>query len=161
MRVISGTISGALQVATTRWRRIGQGKVARWSQRRRDNRGNATTSWQTRGKWEGRRTRGKREGRRQRTRGGGAPREQEAAAARREASRQTAGGASGASSSSSLAIRWEGGDQSVYLDSFVTEEAPEPENEKKQRSTQYRKCDFSLPVLEPLLEIWSANFQYW
>ena len=26
----------------------------------------------------------------------------------------------------------EGGDQSVYLDSFVTEEAPEPENEKKR-----------------------------
>ena len=70
-------------------------------------------------------------------RGGGAPRGQEAAAARREASRQPAGGASGASSSSSLAIRREGGDQSVYLDSFVTEEAPEPENEKNERSTQY------------------------
>ena len=30
-------------------------------------------------------------------------------------------------SSYSLAFRWEGGDQSVYLDSFLTEHAPEPE----------------------------------
>jgi hypothetical protein len=79
--------------------RHGRGKVARRSRRRRDNRGDATISWQTRGKREGRCTRGKREGRRQRTRGGGAPRGREAAAARREASRQPAGGASGASSS--------------------------------------------------------------
>ena len=63
-----------------------------------------TTSWQTRGKWEGRRTRGKREEMCQRTRGGGAPRGQEAAAARHEASRQPAGGASGASSSSSASF---------------------------------------------------------
>ena len=39
---------------------------------------------------------------------------------------------------------------------FVTEEAPEPENEEKnERSTQYQKCDFSLSVLVlvPLLEM--------
>ena len=61
------------------------------------------------------------------------PRGQEAAAAQHEASGQLARGATsgGAFSSSSLAIRQEGGDQSVYLDSFVTEEAPEPENEKR------------------------------
>jgi len=83
------------------------------------------------------------------------PRGQEAAAAQREASGQPAGGAAsgGASSSSSLAIRQEGRDQSVYLDSFVTEEVPGPENEKNELSTQYRKCDFSLPVLVPLLEM--------
>ncbi len=57
--------------------------------------------------------------------------EKKPAAAHRKASPQPAGGASGASSSSSLAIWREGGDQSVYLDSFVTEEAPEPENEKR------------------------------
>jgi len=34
-------------------------------------------------------------------------------------------------SSYSLAIRWEGGDQSVYLDCFMTKHAPEPEKEKK------------------------------
>ena len=94
----------ALRVATTRWRRRGRGKVARRSRRRRDNRGDATTSWQTRGKREGRRTRGKWEGRRQQKRGGGAPIGREAVAARREASRQPAGGASGASSSSSASF---------------------------------------------------------
>ena len=87
---------------TTRWQRRGRGKVAR--RRWRDNRGNATTSWQTRGKREGRRARGKREGRCQRTRGGGAPRGREAAAAQHEASRQPAGGASRASSSSSASF---------------------------------------------------------
>jgi len=96
-----GATSGALQVVTTRWRRRGQGKVVRQSQRRRDNRSNATTSRQTRGKWEGRHTRGKQEGRRQRTRGGGALTGQEAVAALREASPQPAKGAIRASSSSS------------------------------------------------------------
>ena len=81
-------ISGALQVTTTRWRRRGQGKVARQSRQRRDNRGDTTTSWQNRGKREGRHIRGKREGRHQRTRGGGAPRGLEAAVARREASQK-------------------------------------------------------------------------
>jgi len=61
MRGGGGATSGALGVATTRWRRRGQGKVLRRSRRWRDNRGNGTTSWQTRGKWEGRRKRGKRE----------------------------------------------------------------------------------------------------
>jgi hypothetical protein len=100
-----------LQAATTRWRRRGRGKVARRSRRRRDNRGDATTSWQTGGKRERRRTRGKREGRRQRTRGGGAPRGREAVAAQCEASRQPAGGASGASSSSTTSFppRWDDG----------------------------------------------------
>ncbi len=31
----------------------------------------------------------------------------------------------------------EGEDQSVYLDSFMTEEVPESENKKNERSTQY------------------------
>jgi hypothetical protein len=68
-----------LRVATTRWRRRGRGKVARRSRRRRDNRGDATTSWQTRGKREGRHTRktggeasaDKRRQIAERTRGGG------------------------------------------------------------------------------------------
>jgi hypothetical protein len=47
----------------------------------------------------------------------------------------------------------EGGDQSVYLDSFMTEEVPESENEKNKVSTLYLKCDFSLPVMVPLLEM--------
>ena len=53
MRGGSGATSGALRVATTRWRRRGRGKVARRSRRRRDNRGDATTSWQTRGNGRG------------------------------------------------------------------------------------------------------------
>jgi len=69
-------------------------------------------------------------------RGGGALRGREAVAAQREASRQPAGGAS---SSSSLAIRREGGYQSVYLDSFVTEEAPEPEKKTNGQRSTYRK----------------------
>ncbi len=36
--------------------------------------------------------------------------------------------------------------------SFRDKHAPEPENKKNERSTQYRKCDFS-PVLVPLLEM--------
>ena len=94
----------ALQVATTRWRRRGRGKVTRRSWWRRDNTGDMITSWQTRGKWEGRRTRGKQEEMCQWTRGGGVPRGREAAAAQLEASRQPAGGASGASSSSSASF---------------------------------------------------------
>jgi len=43
--------------------------------------------------------------------------------------------------------------QSIYLDSFVTEHAPEPENEENQRSMQSRKWDFSFPVMVPLLEM--------
>ncbi len=35
----------------------------------------------------------------------------------------------------------------------MTEQAPEPENEENERSTQYRKWDFSLPVLVPVLEM--------
>ena len=102
----------ALQVATTRWRRRGRGKVTRRSWWRRDNTGDMITSWQTRGKWEGRRTRGKWEGRHQQTRGSGAPRGQEAGAERCEALGQPAGGTRGASSSSSSASfppRWDGG----------------------------------------------------
>jgi hypothetical protein len=53
----SGATSGALRGATTRWQRRGRGKVARRSRRQRDNRGDATASWQTRGKREGRHTR--------------------------------------------------------------------------------------------------------
>jgi hypothetical protein len=69
--------------------------------RRHDNKGDGTTSWQTRGKQEGRHTRGKREGRHLRTRGGGVLRGHEEAAAQREALRQPAGGGSEVSSSSS------------------------------------------------------------
>ena len=36
--------------------------------------------------------------------------------------------------------------------SFRDKHAPEPENKKNERSTQYRKCDFP-PVLVPLLEM--------
>jgi hypothetical protein len=43
--------------------------------------------------------------------------------------------------------------QSIYLDSFVTEHAPKPENEENKLLTQYRKWDFSLPVMVPLLEM--------
>ncbi len=35
----------------------------------------------------------------------------------------------------------------------MTEQAPEPENEENERSTQYRKWDFALPVLVPVLEM--------
>ena len=41
----------------------------------------------------------------------------------------------------------------MYLDSFMTEEVPESENEKNKVSTLYLKCDFSLPVMVPLLEM--------
>ena len=80
----------------------------RWG--RRGNRGDVTTSWQTRGKRDGR-PRGKREGKCQWTKGGGAPRGREAAAAQREASQQPNGGTSRASSSSSASFppRWDGG----------------------------------------------------
>ena len=44
-------------------------------------------------------------------------------------------------------------DRGVSLSLFVTEEAPEPENEKKNNGQSIRKCDFSLPVLVPLLEM--------
>ena len=56
-----GATSGVLRVATTSWPRRGWGKVARRIQRRSNNRGDATTSWQTRGKREERLSRGKRE----------------------------------------------------------------------------------------------------
>jgi hypothetical protein len=35
----------------------------------------------------------------------------------------------------------------------MTEYVPEPENEENKQSTQYRKWDFSLPVMVPLLEM--------
>jgi hypothetical protein len=38
-------------------------------------------------------------------------------------------------------------------DTIVTEHAPEPENKKSKRSMQYRKWDFPLPVMIPLLEM--------
>jgi hypothetical protein len=43
----------------------------------------------------------------------------------------------------------------ISLSLFVTEEAHEPENEKKRmvNAVTYRKCDFSLPVMVPLLEM--------
>ena len=43
--------------------------------------------------------------------------------------------------------------QSVYLDSFLTEHAPKPENVENEQSTQYWKWDFSLPVMVPLLQL--------
>ena len=36
---------------------------------------------------------------------------------------------------------------------LVTEQVPEPENEENEWSTQYRKWDFALPVLVPVLEM--------
>jgi hypothetical protein len=39
------------------------------------------------------------------------------------------------------------------LYSFVTEHAPEPENEENERSTQFWKWDFPLPGMVPLLEM--------
>ena len=39
------------------------------------------------------------------------------------------------------------------LYSFMTEHAPEPENEENKRSTQFWKWDFPLPVMVPLLEM--------
>ena len=39
------------------------------------------------------------------------------------------------------------------LQPLVTEQVPEPENEENEWSTQYRKWDFALPVLVPVLEM--------
>ena len=39
------------------------------------------------------------------------------------------------------------------LYSFVTEHAPEPENEENERLTQFWRWDFPLPVMVPLLEM--------
>ncbi len=36
---------------------------------------------------------------------------------------------------------------------LVTEQVPEPENEENEWSMQYRKWDFALPVLVPVLEM--------
>ncbi len=39
------------------------------------------------------------------------------------------------------------------LQPLVTEQVPEPENEENEWSTQYRKWDFALPVLVPVLRL--------
>jgi hypothetical protein len=68
---------------------------------------------------------------------------------------------SGASSSSFLlAIRWEGGDQSIYLDSFVTEEAPAPENEKKTTANASGNVISHFRYWYHYWK-WAAYFQHW
>jgi hypothetical protein len=43
--------------------------------------------------------------------------------------------------------------QGFSCNPFVTKQAPEPEKEENEWSTQYRKWDFSFPVMVPLLEM--------